>query len=60
MLHWLRRPVVLLILALILLAALGLYWLRSSPTRAGAAEGARQPSYAQQLQQTMREVEEDM
>ena len=60
MLYWLRRPVVLLLIALALLGALGLYWLASRPSRAGASEGPRRPSYAQQLQQTMREVEEGM
>ena len=60
MLYWLRRPVVLLLIALALLGVLGLYWLASNPSPAGASEGQRRPSYAQQLQQTMREVEEDM
>ena len=60
MLYWLRRPVVLLLIALALLAALGLYWLGSKPSRAGASEGPRPPSYAQRLQQMMREAEEGM
>ena len=58
--YWLRRPVVLLLIALVLLGALGLYWLGSAPSRAGATERPGPPSYAQQLRQMMREVEEDM
>jgi len=54
---WLGKPLLLLVVVMLILGAVSLYWLQSSPAPAGAADRSIQIEYHKRLDRAIREVE---
>jgi len=56
---WLGKPLLLLVVVVLILGAVSMYWLYSSPAPTGAADRGMQIEYHKRLDRVIREVEHE-